>query len=53
METSQMKLAIMNKSCGQFWETRAENGKLKSNLEWPIVYTLVHTNRRDPVKQVD
>ena len=29
------KLAIMNKSCGQFWKMRAVDGKLKSDLEWP------------------
>ena len=31
------KIAIMDKSCGQFQQTRAKNGKLKSNLERPNI----------------
>ena len=30
-------LAIMDKSCGQFQQTRAKGGKLKSNLERPNI----------------
>ena len=29
------KIAIMDKSCRLFQQTRAEDGKLKSNLDWP------------------
>ena len=29
------KIAINDKSCGQFQQMRAEDGKLKFNLEWP------------------
>ena len=33
------KIAIMEKSCGQFLQTLAEDRKLKSNLEWPKLKT--------------
>ena len=37
MSNNGNKIPIMDvdKSCGQFRQTRAEDGKLKSNLEWP------------------
>ena len=31
------KIAIMDKSCGQFQQKRAKDGKLKSNLERPNI----------------
>jgi hypothetical protein len=40
----------MDKSCGPFWETRAEDGKLKSNLEWPY-WKIEKTDQRMVYRQ--
>ena len=44
----------MDKSCGQFQQTRAEGGKLKSNLEWPNQLSVVfHRLKLHKLAEID